>query len=254
VTPFVFGVRFTSSSIDDIADQVTAPDSSDEPAMRILVTMNLDHVIAIRKDQAFRAAYLDAWCVTADGMPVYLYARARGAKLPGRITGSDLFPKIMERLRSAVHRPFFLVSSEATKASIELYLRRRGFSECDFAVVVPAFGFEGDRELSQRLVRSVQSLRATHVFAGVGSPKSEVWLHRHRADLGVGYGFSFGAGVDFFAGTKKRAPRIMQRIGLEWVYRFLSEPRRLFHRYFVRSWVFLAAVRDDVRNPGPLQP
>ncbi len=85
---------------------------------------------------------------------------------------------------------------------------------------------------------------------GVGAPKSEIWVHRQGAALGNPVVLDVGEALNVAAGLVARAPAWMQRLGMEWLFRFATHPRRLFHRYFVRSWRFLAlAVRD-----APLAP
>jgi N-acetylglucosaminyldiphosphoundecaprenol N-acetyl-beta-D-mannosaminyltransferase len=247
--PSVFGVEFTERGLGEIADLV-----SDAPApgsgLQLIATMNLDHVVTLRRDPHFRSAYRNASIVTADGFPVYLYARCRGARLAGRVCGSDLFPLIMSRMKPGQQRPLLVASNERTHVLLEQHLIDAGFRPDQFAVVVPPFGFETDTLETEALLALVERLHPTHIFMGVGAPKSEVWLHQHRNRLGDTYGFAFGASLDFFVGTARRAPKIMRNTGLEWLWRFGGEPRRLFKRYFVDSWAFFAVVADDLRHNG----
>ena len=106
----------------------------------------------------------------------------------------------------------------------------------------PPFGFDRDAEESERLVRAINHFRADLVLIGCGSPKSEVWLMRHREAIQRGVGISIGAGMKFLAGLDRRAPRWMQRSGLEWAWRLASEPRRLWKRYLVDDMKFFPLV------------
>ena len=94
---------------------------------------------------------------------------------------------------------------------------------------MPAFGFEKNPAASEQLAKAIQAHGATHLIMGVGSPKSELWVHAHRGDLGDIYAFGIGAGVDFF-------------VGLEWSWRLAHEPKRLWKRYLVDSWLFFVAI------------
>jgi N-acetylglucosaminyldiphosphoundecaprenol N-acetyl-beta-D-mannosaminyltransferase len=248
--PTVFGVEFSDQGLDQIADAVTSELPPRNGGLQMVVTMNLDHVVTLRRNARFRAAYRDAAIVTADGFPVYLYARWRGAKVPSRVTGSDLFPVIMSRLVPGLHRPFLVASNEQTKTLLTARLEAMGFQPGQAEVVVPPFGFDKDPAMSEALLEKVEALGPTHIFMGVGAPKSEIWLHRHRERLGDAYAFAFGSGLDFFVGTVQRAPRAVREAGFEWLWRFASEPRRLFKRYFIDSWAFFAVVADDVRHKG----
>ena len=248
--PSVFGVAFTDRSLVQIAEDVTVAPPPRNGGLQLIVTMNLDHVVTLRRNASFRSAYRGANLVTADGFPVYLYARWRGAKLAGRVTGSDMFPEIMHRLTPGRHRPFLVAASEQTRGLLERYLGEMGFRTDQFEVVVPAFGFETDVAASNALLERIERLRPTHIFMGVGAPKSEIWMDRHRDRLGDAYGFAFGASLDFFVGTARRAPKVLREAGFEWLWRFAAEPKRLFKRYFVDSWAFFAVVADDLRHNG----
>mgnify|MGYP001796891773 CR=1 FL=1 len=248
VGPKVFGLNFAIETQEEMLRALTC-----EPARatgpRLLVTANLDHIVTLRRNAAFREAYADAWRVTSDGAPVFLYARIRGAAIRERVTGSDLFAAWCERVRPEEHRVFLLASNPVTAEKIRIHFLSRGFGAEAVTVEVPPFGFECDEEYSRALVERVRGARATHLVMGVGAPKSEIWAHSHRDRLGPLYVLCVGASIEFFTGDKARAPAWVGRLGLEWLHRFASEPRRLFHRYFVRSWAFLAAIADDLRAP-----
>ena len=242
----VFGLKFSDVSQDGLVAMMTRPQPPEEEGARVIHTANLDHIVQLGRNAAFRAAYDDAWIVTADGTPVFLYAKLRGARNLPRLTGSDLFRTLLPRLDPNAHRCFFVASSHATARVLTRDLQARGFSAPALRIAVPPFGFESDQTYSQRLADEIRGHGATHLFFGLGAPKSEIWIHRHKSQIGNCYVLSVGAALDFVAGTKRRAPDWMQATGLEWLYRFSQEPQRLFRRYFVDSWAFLAAVRRDL--------
>lgn len=242
----IFGLRFSAAGTEALADHLANFSPPTRGAAQMLFTANLDHIVKMRSNATFRAAYGRAAFVTADGMPVYLYARWRGVPVPERVTGADLFPALMERLDPAKHRPFFVVSDPDTAGSIETKLAERGFK--DVQVTVPPFGFEADEAYSSDLAQRIAAFGTTHLFFCVGAPKSELWLDRQREAIGPCYALAVGAGANFYAGTGRRAPRLVRVIGAEWLWRFLCEPRRLFRRYFIDSWEFLLAIADDLRR------
>lgn len=213
----------------------------------ILCTANLDHVVHLQRNAALQAAYRDAWCVTADGMPVFAYARLKGEIVPSRVTGADVVRELLGKLDPSLHRPFFLASCVETGNGLLAMLTRAGFRQEALSVVVPPFGFEHDEVRSADLARQIRSHGATHVFFGVGAPKSELWTHRHRNSLGDCYVLNAGAGLDYACNVRRRAPVWMQTMGFEWLWRFGSEPKRLFKRYFIDSWGFFAAVAADLQ-------
>ena len=241
----VFGIKFSAADKGSLVSSVTDDAGPSGSGLRMVATANIDHVVNLLRDRRFRIAYRSAWATTADGAPVALYARWRGADLPGRVAGPDLFAALMPALAADRHRPFFVVSRERTGALLRQWLEARGFAAEAIGVVCPPFGFERDEAYSSELARHIREHGTTHLFMGVGSPKSEIWLFDHAGELGDCYGFGIGAGIDYFVGTETRAPQWMQAFGLEWLWRVLCEPRRLARRYLVDAMLFPVAIMRD---------
>lgn len=240
----IAGIRFCLLDKTQIVQQLMEPVPETEP-LRLVVTTNVDHMVTMNRNHEFKAACQQAWLVTADGFPVVRLLKLAGEDCPGRITGADLFPQIMNQLKAEHTSPFFVCSNNATAAFLQHWLQLRGFSQPEMRVVVPPFGFENDQVRTTALVQQIRELNTTHLFFGVGAPKSELWMFRNQQQLAGIYGFGFGAGLDFFAGTAKRAPLWMQKYGLEWLWRLLSNPRRLAKRYLIDSWVFLGIAARE---------
>ena len=239
------GLNFTCNTNREIAAVITTHDVIAGEGPRTILTANLDHIVTMDKRPDFRSAYEKAWLVTADGMPVYVYGILRGAGL-AHVTGSDLFAQVMPLLRPREHRCFFIVPTVQVGTELVAILKDRGFRASEIGFACPQFGFETDEQRSDDLIAAMRALRPTHIFFGLGAPKSELWAERYRARLGDSYVLHVGAGLEFFAGTRVRAPRPLQILGLEWFWRWLLEPQRLFRRYFVDSWRFLAIVQRDL--------
>lgn len=244
----IFGLYFSQATRSELAEKVAGEPVAKGAGPRSIHTANLDHVVQLRRNPRLRQAYDNAWAITADGMPVFLYAKARGAAVRTRVTGADLFGDILALLRPGMHRCFFVASSAKTGCCLVAWLTRRGFPRSSIDFVVPPRGFENDATYSDDLATKIRAHRTTHLFLGVGAPKSEIWVHEYRDALGDCYALSAGAGLDFFVGTAHRAPHVLQEVGLEWLWRFCREPRRLFRRYFIDSWLFIAAVAEDLAD------
>jgi N-acetylglucosaminyldiphosphoundecaprenol N-acetyl-beta-D-mannosaminyltransferase len=210
-----------------------------------VVTANIDHISNLVRNANFRAAYADAWMATADGMPVYLYACLRGSAAPERVTGADLSGALLDRMPSRC-RPFFVVGCEETGTRLRQALIRRGFAPEAIASACPEFGFEDSPAVSGALAGAIRNHGTTHLFFGLGAPKSEMWIHEHRCVLGDTYALAVGASLDFYVDLRRRAPVWMRQCGLEWAWRVMSEPKRLFRRYFIDSWYAAWAVGMDL--------
>jgi N-acetylglucosaminyldiphosphoundecaprenol N-acetyl-beta-D-mannosaminyltransferase len=245
VTREILGLRFSNLTPEQIVEQATRATRS---SFELVVTCNLDHLFNLRRSATFRAAYAQAAIITIDGAPIEAYLRLNGIRDIQRATGADLLPEIMDRLIPGIHRPFFVCATIEIGKSLLGRLRMRGFEEDAVKFNCPPFGFENDIVYSDAMAHDMMTHRATHIVFGLGSPKSEIWLHQHMPDLPAAYAFCFGAGLDFAAGMKRRAPHWMRRIGLEWLWRLSCEPKRLIGRYVRDAVNFLAVIAEDVRK------
>lgn len=241
----VFGLKFSSATTDQLVKTMTGQPATNP---QLLVTCNLDHVVNLHRNANFRAAYQTAWQTTVDGAPVFLYQRLRGGAAPERVTGADLFPQLMRTMDPRLHRPFFITANDAIGEALQMELEARGFAFAAPPFLTVPFGFEHDIVASDAAVTAITSFKTTHLFLGVGSPKSEIWAVDHRDRLGALYILPVGAALEFFTGKKSRAPRLVRRLGLEGIWRLGSEPHRLWRRYMVDSWIFFAAIREDLRH------
>lgn len=241
----VFGLDFSDNTLEQLVAIMTQQPAN---GVQMIVTCNLDHVVNLHRNAAFRAAYLTAWQTTVDGAPVFLYQRLRGGQVPARLTGADLFPAMMQGLDPIGHRPFFITPDDLIGEGLQAQCEANGFRFAARPFLTAPHGFEHDAQASEAMLATIQHFDPTHLFVGLGSPKSEMWVAAHHDRLGSLYVLPVGAAMEFHTGKKKRAPRLARRLGLEGVWRLASEPGRLWRRYLIDSWVFLTAVRDDFRR------
>jgi N-acetylglucosaminyldiphosphoundecaprenol N-acetyl-beta-D-mannosaminyltransferase len=208
------------------------------------VTVNLHTAMLAHQGARMREAVLGAAFNLADGMPLVWASRWRKGRLPERVAGSDLFPALSELAAAKGYRVFLLGGAPgvADKAAQNLCRRYPGLQVA--GALAPPF-----RDLSAAeeaaLVARIRAARPDMLFVAFGQPKGEVWLARNHEALGVPVCVQVGATLDFIAGRVPRAPRCLQRVGLEWAYRLYQEPGRLFLRYS-RNAAFLLRmlVRD----------
>ena len=163
-----------------------------------------------------------------------------------RCAGSDLLADLAQAFAPERHRLFFVVSSDQVGERLQVLFAARGFARDQVAFASPPFGFETDAQASAELAAAIRGHRATHLIFGMGAPKSEVWIHRHRNELGDLYACCFGSGADFLTGDASRAPEAFRRAGLEWAWRVAHDPKRLWRRYFVDDLPALAVTAVSV--------
>jgi N-acetylglucosaminyldiphosphoundecaprenol N-acetyl-beta-D-mannosaminyltransferase len=241
----LFGHVFSTGTAAEVLAEAEAKPCT---LPRLVVTANVDHIIVLSENPAFRKAYQGAAARTLDGMPLVWLARLGGCYDAIRVTGHDLLACAVAAPQVPGRRVFVLCASTRVGDRIRALFVRAGLAPEDVAVAAPPFGFETDAAYSCALADAVRSHGTTLLLMGVGAPKSEIWVDRQGAALGAPVVLSVGDALTVAAGLAPRAPRLMQRAGLEWLFRFLHAPQRLFHRYFVRSWRFvwiLANARDS---------
>lgn len=235
----ILGVPFDLVTPEATVERISAMIASGRP--HYLATANVDFLVQALEDAELRRILFDAHLVLADGMPVVWASRFLGNPLPGRVTGSDLVPRLLEEANRRGWRVFMLGGAEA---SLQRACENIRSQYPDLALVgaySPPFRplLEMDHE---SILSRLRSARPDLLFVAFGCPKQEKWLNMHYRRAGVPVGIGVGATIDFLAGTFRRAPRWMQRTGLEWVFRLLQEPRRLAARYGRGLWVFGCAI------------
>ena len=200
------------------------------------VVINVDKIVKASRDPALRQIINDCDLINADGMPVVWASRLLGKPLKERVTGVDLFEALMARAAEKGWRVFLLGAREEVVSGVaHLYPAR-----------YPGLTVAGYRngfwkpEDEDRVVAEIAATRPDILFVAISSPKKEAFLARYQAAMKVPFAMGVGGTFDVAVGLVKRAPVWMQKAGLEWFYRFLQEPRRMFRRYFIDDMAFVA--------------
>ena len=214
------------------------------------VVVNADKVVKASRDHALREIINECDLVNADGMPVVWASRLLGRPLKGRVAGIDLFQKILECASKKGWRVFFFGAREYVVRKVVDLCRSRYPS---LKIAGHRNGYwQPDEEAS--VVEEIGAAKPDILFVAISSPKKEEFLRAHLKHLGIPFAMGVGGAFDVMAGLTTRAPLWMQKVGLEWFYRFLQEPRRMFRRYFVEDmYFFWLLVKEMVRKPTKVQ-
>jgi exopolysaccharide biosynthesis WecB/TagA/CpsF family protein len=194
-------------------------------------TLNLDHLVKLRRDKRFRHAYQNANIITADGAPVAWLARLQN-KIIAQVTGSDMLVPLLEAAADADLPVFFFGSSGdvLTKAARKLTDCTDGRLDI-VGTLSPSQTFNPEGPEADMAIESIVRSGARICIVALGAPKQEIFAERARAK-GIACGMvCAGASLDFIAGAQIRAPRIFRTCGLEWLWRLVTDPRRLAKRY-----------------------
>lgn len=201
-------------------------------------TINLDHLSKLRSHADFRAAYERATYVSADGAPVVMLARAEGVPID-RVTGADLVMPLAAAAADAAVPVFFFGTGDEVLARAVEHMREKIPGLVVAGCEAPPMGFDPTGNAARDAAIRIAASGAKICFIALGAPKQEIFAN---TAVGVADGVVYlgiGAALDFLAGHSVRAPRLMQRWGLEWLWRAGQEPRRMVPRY-LRSAAWLA--------------
>ncbi len=211
---------------------------------------NVHGVMEARHDAALRAAYARADLIVADGMPLVWVGRLRGQHAVHRVYGPDFMLLLTERAAARGYRVFFYggVPGVAKTLADRLAVRFPGLRVV--GVESPPFRPLTAEEDSAMVAR-INGTGADIVWVGLGCPKQERWMAEHRAALTAPVLLGVGAAFDFHAGRVGQCPRWLMAVGLEWLFRLMTEPRRLWRRYLLYNPLFVALItRQLLREVG----
>ena len=242
---WVWGVPLAPLTLAETVDLIGELIRARKPSF--FITAPTHYAMLTENNADLRAINSRAAFILADGAPLVWASRWHGSPLPERVAGSDLIFELSAEAAKKGYRLFLLGGAKdvAQEAAGRLKARYPGLevvgTECPpFRELIP--------EEQSVLVDRIRSARPDILFVAFGQPKGERWIDRHLADLGVPVCVQLGASLDFAAGRVRRAPRWMQRAGLEWAFRLWLEPGRLFTRYASNAWFILRMVSRDLRQ------
>jgi N-acetylglucosaminyldiphosphoundecaprenol N-acetyl-beta-D-mannosaminyltransferase len=219
------------------------------PDQKLLITtINAHSYNIIQQDDYFAASLAKSDVLLPDGVSVVGAVRLLTGKRLNKIAGADLFFYEMNRLNARNGSCFFLGSSEKT---LKLILDRAAseFPNVRIGTHSPPYKPEFMPEENAVMVASVNDFKADVLFVGMTAPKQEKWAYEHLGVLNTGHICCIGAVFDFYAGTVNRAPRWMIKMGLEWFYRLVKEPSRMWRRYLIGNSKFVwLIIKEKFRS------
>jgi len=242
----LFGITIDTLDMDETVSRI-ASWVDESSSCRYVVTPNVDHIVKLDKDATFKKAYVEASLVVTDGKPVVMASRLLRKPIPGTVPGSDLVPALFtyfnQQKKSLTVYLLGAMPGVAEKAASKIHATWPNVHVV--GVFSPAFGFEKSVTESMEIVDKLCKAKPDIVVFGVGAPKQEVWANQYAARINAKVILCVGATIDFIAGEKARAPIWVRKIGMEWLHRMLSEPKRLFRRYIHDAVIFPQLVYQE---------
>ena len=206
----------------------------------VLITPNIDHLIKLQHDKEFYDCYKSADWVVCDSRILCLCSKLLKNPIREAIPGSSFFTSFYIYHKDDFDCKIFLLGAKKGVAQKAMFkINERVERDIVIGAFSPSFGFEKNEQECREIVNIINESGANVVLVGVGAPKQEKWIFKYKEQMpNIKIWMALGATIDFEAGNVKRAPQWMQTLGIEWFYRFLMEPKRLFKRYFIDDMKF----------------
>lgn len=239
----MMGCQIDNLSMEETLQTIEGFIASGLPHQHVVV--NVDKLVKASRDEQLRRIINECALINADGMPVVWASRLLGKPLKERVAGVDLFEALIVRAAEKGWRIFFLGAKEEVVLAVKnMYARR-----------YPKLAIAGYRngywkaEEEDAVADQIAQAKADLLFVAISSPKKEQFLAKHQARIQIPFAMGVGGTFDVVTGKVKRAPMWMQSAGLEWFYRFLQEPRRMFRRYFIDDMAFFGLfIKEALRS------
>ncbi len=239
----VLGVRINNISMLAALDRVV--EMIDEPGTKHACFVNPHAINEAQNDARYKESLRVADLVLADGFGTKLAGKILRRPICQNLCGTDLFPRLCAALSGTQKGVYLLGAAPGVADRVALWIKKHYPDVVIKGCAHGHFSPEEEAEVVERIAASGADL----LVVGMGVPRQDVWIHEHIDSLNVHVAMSFGGLFDYFAGRIPRAPQWMREMGLEWVYRLIQEPRRLWRRYLIGNGVFVARVLREKFNP-----
>lgn len=239
-------IKFMNTNIDNLTMAETLHEIDkliQKKNCSYVVTPNVDHIVRLEKDEELQKVYKNASLILTDGKPLIWISKWYKTPIKEKISGSDLFPRVCQLAANKNYTMYLLGAAEGVADTAARNLMKKYPGLNIVGTYSPPFGFEKNEQEMNKIKTQIQEVHPDILIVGLGCPKQEKFMYYHCKELGVPISFGLGASIDFEAGNIKRAPKWMSNHGLEWLYRFSKEPKRLFKRYFVDDLKIIQVAR-----------
>lgn len=231
----LFDLQFTEGDKEEVVDRVISETRS------IIFTPNIDHIIKIKEDCELYEKYSQANFIVADGWPIAMSGKLKKLNI-NRITGVDLMDSLLQYADSNSKNLFFLGAKDETLEKLKINI---GNKYNNIGKIESNHGFfDNDEDVINKINKNSTDI----LFVGMGCPKQEKWIIDNKDKLNVKIMIGIGGALKIYSGEVTRAPKVVQGLGIEWFYRFMKEPRRLFKRYFIEYFKFVPILFNEVIN------
>lgn len=233
------GFPIDALTMEETLDVVRAAIREREPVQHVVV--NVAKLIQMRQDPALARDVVESDVINIDGMGVVYGCRLLGIPVAERVAGIELMERLLAEAEREGWRIYFLGAKEEVLAEA---IRRMRARHPRLLLAGSQHGYFADGE-EEKVARAIIEARPDCLFVAMSSPRKEAFMHRWREAMNVPFVMGVGGAIDVVAGKVSRAPRWMQRAGLEWAYRLMQEPRRMWRRYLFTNAAYARALAGE---------
>jgi N-acetylglucosaminyldiphosphoundecaprenol N-acetyl-beta-D-mannosaminyltransferase len=241
----LFGLYMDPLRVDDVVELCRRAIAARQPLK--LGMLNAAKVVNLRGDRLLRESLLGCDLLLADGQSVVWAGRLLGRPLPERVTGIDVFQGLLELAHAEAKSVYLLGATPEVLARLEPEIAARWPG---LVIAGSRDGYFADSEFDA-VAEDIRRSGADMLFIGMTSPKKEIFIGTYGSSLNVPVIHGVGGSFDVLAGITRRAPQLWQRAGMEWAFRVLQEPRRLWRRYLVTNTMFILLLAREAIAPAP---
>jgi N-acetylglucosaminyldiphosphoundecaprenol N-acetyl-beta-D-mannosaminyltransferase len=209
---------------------------------RRLCVIPTNNILWARKDKRLRNLYNTADLKLADGVPVVWASKLLGEKIPGRVTGLDVLPMFAEIAAAKQFSFFFLGAKEGVAEKLSDELKRKFPALKIAGTYSPPFAERFSTDENEKMIAKINAVQPDVLWVSLTAPKQDYWIYEHFEKLNIKMAIGVGGAFEVTAGLIPRAPRWMQQLGFEWLFRLLREPRRMFYRYVIEAPRFIPLI------------
>ena len=213
----------------------------------VINTVNANSYCEAKKDMEFKKALISSDILLPDGISMVIAAKLLTRTVVKKIAGADIHHFLLSKANANNQKVFYLGASENTLQLITKKLQLE-FPTIEVASYSPPYKTIFSEEDNAIMLLKINTFKPNVLFVGMTAPKQEKWVHAHKEKIEANIIVAIGAVFDFYAGTVKRAPQWMIAAGLEWLYRLVKEPRRMWRRYLIGNTKFCWYVAVEKYN------
>jgi len=239
--------RIFKKNTSTCANEIIKHIKSKNKKTKFLSTVNTNTLLVLNNDKIFKEALISSTWIIPDGYGAVFACKLFGISIKERITGSDIFNDLNYKLNKQKKYKYFFLGS--TKKTLKLISKKIKLDYPNIKItgyLSPLFKSTFNKAETNKMIKHINNKKPDVLWVGLTQPKQEKWVYENYSKLNVKFIGAIGAVFDFYSGQIKRAPIIIQSLGLEWFYRICQDPRRLWIRYFFSNFYYIFKVIPNI--------